>query len=83
MSRLGARDGVSSREDCMFKSWRKVWRAESSSLWLEVQIIGVMSLRELVGNCACGCQGGGVGVMTRHEVGEKKRLNQREPFMLG
>lgn len=39
---------------------------------VEVQIIGVMSLRELLGNCSCGCQGGGVGVMTGHEVREKR-----------
>ena len=54
-------DGGSSREDYMFKSWRIVCRAESSSLWLEVQNTGVVSLREWGGNCVCGCQGGGVG----------------------
>lgn len=39
---------------------------------VEVRIVGVMSLRELLENCSCGCQGGGVGVMTGHEVREKR-----------
>lgn len=49
---------------------------------VEVRITGVMSLRELLGNCSCGCQGGRVGVMTGHEVREKKRLNHKSLLCL-